>query len=114
MAPEMIDRILSMAERGVSSGVISRLTGVTRHAVYRCKLAVGAPRTRLDDRRREYYRNGVAVCPFSAAEDDRITQLRIDGHSLRAIGRAIGRHKSTVALRLMALAREGDRPCPTP
>jgi IS30 family transposase len=59
--------------------------------------------------------NGVAMLEYAhlaAAERDRIADLRADGLSLRAIGRALGRAASTIAreLRRNALDSGGYRP----
>ncbi len=55
-----------------------------------------------------YQRCGRTVRYFSSAEDDAAERLRIDGNSLGAIARALGRGKSAVQLRLIALAKRAE------
>ena len=45
---------------------------------------------------------------FSVVEDQRIEELRIAGKTLAEISRELGRGKSSIQMRLAALARKDD------
>jgi IS30 family transposase len=65
--------------------------------------------------RRNYRRGKVLVRTFTAAEDEQLSDMRVAGFSLKAIADQLGRGKSSVQLRLKALARraaDGDEPFP--
>jgi hypothetical protein len=99
-------------DRGQGWRTISDATGMSIGAAQYYCLAHGviplaaialAPTRTLVVRRGDHL-----VRLFTPAEDARIEALRIEGETIAAIGRAIGRRPGSVRTRLQALARRAE------
>lgn len=93
---KLLERMLDMAERGLSSGQIARQLGLTRHTVYwQCN--IHGVRTRR--RRMPIGPNGV-----TPGERAQMVELRLKGLSIDEIGRRLDRSHSTVKFHLILAA----------
>lgn len=107
---EKLDRLIQLREAGRGYRTIAAELGVSAGAVhYQClKLGVTSPRQtgrRTDASARTYTgRDGRTFRPFTADEDQRMTELSIAGAKMDAIARQLGRPRTSVRIRLMTLA----------
>jgi DNA-binding CsgD family transcriptional regulator len=97
-----------MSEAGVTVREVARLLGISRSKVEYHRLSAGILNTKISPIRRDYKRGGVVVRPYTSSEDARLEAMRIDGASLAQIGAEIGRHPSSVFMRLKTLARRQE------
>lgn len=110
LTDEQIDRMIQMRESGSGYGAISTALGVSKGAIHYQCLKHGAFSPRQTGRRpataaRTYIgRDGRKFRPFTADEDQRMTELSIAGRPMDAIAREIGRPRTSVRIRLMTLA----------
>lgn len=112
LSPAQHQQIAERIERGESTGHIARAFGCSRSNVSHIglKLGVSAPGgNRLPPAPPRFQRNGVTVARFTPDEDARLLRLEAEGLDYAAIGRAMKRHRSSVRLRVMTLARHEAR-----
>jgi DNA invertase Pin-like site-specific DNA recombinase len=98
--------------RANSYGAIAARYGCAAHTVRRLCLLAGlkaAPRP-LDKFPSVTSRNGVAVRRFSPADDAALLRMKAQHVRPSEMARVLGRHDSTIANRLVALAAYEARP----
>lgn len=108
-------------ERGWSYRRIALRYGVSTSAVHHQCLRRGAvsPTPRAPRRvgpLEMVGRDGRTLRRFTQAEDERLLQLEAEGLGLQQIAEHLGRHRSSIRVRLLALALRGDgyAAAPTP
>lgn len=107
--------LVAMRERGEKCAAIAARLGVSVSTVrdWCLKLAVEPPNPPpLWDRIKGplvQRRGDHIVRRFTPDEDAELTKLAVEGHRIAQIARRMGRHKRSIAGRMMTLARKEER-----
>lgn len=111
---EQIEQAAEMRERGLSFGVIARLTGMHEKSIHWHCLRVGADKPRDLRRpappRANYVRkDGKVVRRFKPDEDAKLLELAIQGVTISQMCKHLDRKHNTIIGRLRVLARNEAR-----
>ena len=115
LSDDQLDEMCELRESGWAGRRLADRYNVTSSAIrYQClKLGAFSPRQirhaqNRVDRRTGKIRSGFSnhARTFSPDEDAELLRLESEGHSIPAIGRALGRANTSVRIRLLSLARD--------
>ena len=111
----LLDRAAAMRDEGHSYTAISQRLEISYGAVYWHCLRLGADSPRAQRSRehapgpRVVSRGNHQVRRFTDDEDRRLLAMELDGETVSAIARALGRKPNSITGRLMTLARREAR-----